>query len=106
MEHEKLSNLVEDTINCLDEIQVAKTNPFLYTRIMNRIGEKEKKRTGRFTFDYTFKLVAIFAVLIIINALTLLNLLNSSRSVNTSTNNQDINSFIKEYSLDNATYYY
>lgn len=104
MNKEQINKLVDDTLDSIKGIGRARSNPFLYSKVMKRIEDKERTGLRKFSFNYTFKLVAVFAVLAVLNAFTLLMYMNSSAPG--ATDKQDINSFIYEYSLDNTTYYY
>lgn len=105
MNKEQINKLVEDTLNRIDGIRQAEANTFLYSKIKEKASRK--KTMEKFSLGYGTKFLLVFAILIVINAFTLLiySSNQSTPSVKSSTK-QDINSFINEYSLENTNYNY
>jgi len=109
MDKEQLNKLVEDTLNSIEGIEQAEANPFLYAKINERANGR--KASEKFSLGYGTKLFLAFAILVVINAFTLLiyssNYSNTTvTTTETTSAKQDINSFINEYNLVDTNYNY
>ena len=108
MDKEQINKMVEDTMNSIEGIRRAEANPFLYSKIKERAN---RKSSGKFSLGFGTRLFLAFAILVVLNAFTLL-IYSSSYSTTSATGStttstkQDINSFINEYSLENSNYNY
>lgn len=105
MEEEKIKRSVSDTLNSISGIKRAEPNPFLFGRIMEEIKERQST-PKKFTTGYVWKLALVFIVMAMLNIFTLINYTGTDSGQETVTTQQDINSFINEYSLNNTTYSY
>ncbi len=104
MDNNKIKISVEETLNSLEGLKRAEANPYLYTRITERIADIERNRTRKFSLEYGWKVLISFTIIVVINAFTLLMYI--ARGSSEATTKQDITSFVEEYSIVNTTYNY
>lgn len=90
---------VEQTLASIDSIQRAKSNPFLYTRVMASLNEEEDK-SWLSIFNRPVIALATVLVVIIMNALVLFE---SSGNQTNSALQEDEQIFAKEYSYPQTT---
>jgi hypothetical protein len=100
---ENVNKVSEDAINSIERISRASAGPQFYNKVLARISEKENRsRMEKFSSGSGWKIVLVFAVLIIINLFTLIKY----TGLEYNEYEQNLYSFIKEYSLINQTYNY
>ena len=106
MQKEQINKLIEYTFESIKGIEQAECNPFIYTKVKERISTIKKGGTVfGLSFGYVWKLAITFIILAMLNIFSLMNY-TKKESVQYTTTKQDINSFIDEYSINNSTYYY
>lgn len=90
----KIEQLVDETLNSLDGMQRAAANPFLYTRI-------EQKIKGRYSMVYHRKLMPVLAVALVLfislNVLSYFTVADKPATV--SNTGSGIENFANEYDL-------
>ena len=103
MDKDNINKLTEDAINSIEGISRATTAPAFYNKVLDRISEKENRsRIKKFSSGSGWKIVLVFAALIIINLFTLIKY----TGLENKEYEQNLYSFVKEYSLINQTYNY
>lgn len=103
MNKDKINKLTEDAIDSIEGISRASAGPGFNNKVLARISEKESRsRMKKFSSGSAWKIVLVFAVLIIINLFTLIKY----TGLENTEYEQNLYSFIKEYSLINQTYNY
>ena len=100
----KIKQEVEKTLQCFDNAEKLEENPFFYTRVKARIDsqEKETKRNARQIAWVVLKQ----AFLILIVALNIYTITAFFTSKQSQVSNQDqlLNAFAQEFSLDQSSY--
>ena len=98
-----INKLSEDAINSIEGITRASAGPVFYGKVLDRISEKENRsRMKKFSSGSGWKIFLVFAVLIIINLFTLIKY----TGLENKEYEQNLYTFLKEYSLINQTYNY
>lgn len=106
MQKEQINNLIKDTLDSINGIKRAESNPFLYSKVKENIALiGKKKHFHNPSKGYIWKLALMFLILAVMNVFSLINY-SKKESTQYTTTKQDINSFIIEYSLNNSTYNY
>ena len=96
---------VDETLNSLDGIQRASSNPFLFTRIKEQLNRKEKGAWGFATRVITRPVFAITAVVIIVLINVAIFSQKQPDSVQTTTTQDGEQLFASEYNLGSSTLY-
>ena len=101
----KIQEEVEKTLTSMDNIEDLQANPFLYTRLMAEIKERQE---GTAKLKFTLGGIKVlrpvlFVMLLIINLISFIYIFQSEES---QINYRDdyISAFAEEYSLDSSTY--
>ena len=104
MNKNKLDQLVEETINCMDGAERATPAPYLLTRINARMGREQVSVWERISVFLSRPGIALAAVslLIIIN----LFIYTSGSSTNDNNSIQNLQASSEEYSVYNSTTLY
>ncbi|MFI5144222.1 MAG: hypothetical protein ACHQJ4_01380 [Ignavibacteria bacterium] len=103
MDKDNINKLTEDAINSIEGISRASAGEMFGNKVLNRISERENRsRMKKFSSGSGWKIVLVFAALIIINLFTLIKY----TGLENKEYEQNLYSFIKEYSLINQTYNY
>jgi hypothetical protein len=101
MDNNELNTKIENTLNSIDSLKTAEANPFLYSKIMNRIKEAEQPSV-KFSHSYVWKLAVVFLFLITVNFLVLISYSGKYKESKT----DSFTTFLNEYSIINQTYNY
>src|SRR5438128_2450510 len=103
-----LNKKIEDTINSLEGIKQADANPFLYTKIQERLNNKNIKKifpVKQNIFVLRFAVILIAALLL--NVFTYFTYPEPENNTpNTNSREENLKSFAKEYSITGSTYNY
>lgn len=111
MKHEeRIKEEAEKTINLLDEIKELEPNPFLYTRIQQRLDERNAVPAGKLKTRRIFQ-TAFLLIILIINTFTIVNYVTStdstSQQITTSTTSTSaMEKISKEYGFVQSSYIY
>lgn len=101
----KVNKAVEDTLKSLDDIERVEASPFMFTRIMQQM---EEKGTSAATAQLGGLRLALFSLLLLLNAYTVFSAINS---IQTSQRAAQLDLMAKEYGINNSstadeTYYF
>ena len=102
---EKIEQEVQKTLDCFDQSEQLKTNPFFYTRIKAKIEDLESYGKKPNLADLVWGVLkpAFLFGIIVINIFTATSFLKNPGDTNTS-REQIINTFAQEFSLDSEQY--
>jgi hypothetical protein len=95
-----IEKLADDTLNSIDDVQRATANPYLYTRIRQRLQNRYKPSS------YQKKLMPVLAVaLVLFISLNIASYfrVNTNNATPTSKNGSGIENFANEYNLSEET---
>jgi len=107
MENTELNKLIDETLRSLDGMKPAEPNPFLFSKIRQRINDSSKSGSvKKISLKPAWGLAIVFIILFIINVVTIINYSNNTTQQTTISSTTNINSFIEDYSLSNSTYNY
>ena len=105
---EKIQQEIEQTLQCLDGVKRAGSNPFLFTRIQARMAKKDGALER--TFSFISKPIIAMAILLLVMAVNGWALLGSGSNENSNGDNDNANvsELANEYnvvaSVDNYDY--
>jgi hypothetical protein len=104
---EKIQQEIEQTLQCLDGVKRAESNPFLFTRIQARMAKKDG--AWERTFSFISKPIIAMAILLLVMAVNGWALLGSgSTNDNTNGDSANVSELANEYnvvaSVDNYDY--
>lgn len=97
--NQKILDEIKKTISLLDNVKNIEPNPFLYTRLKNKLDTEvnlNKSTSIEFAFNILRKVV--FILLLLFNAFSVISYLND-RSEDVQTRQTYIKNIISEYSL-------
>jgi len=102
---QKISDNVKKTISLLDNIKNIDPNPFLYTRIKEKIDSDNIKKTSS-SFDFAFNVIRqfVFALLIVFNVYSIISYLSNGK-VNEQYRLLYIKNVVSEYSIKTGSDY-
>jgi hypothetical protein len=96
-----IENMIEDTLNSLDGVQRAAANPYLYTRIEQRLKNRYEPAS------YQRKLMPVLAVALVLfiglNAVSYFKMNNSNSTSGSNNSGRGIENFANEYNLSEET---
>lgn len=104
LEPKETEEKIEQAFSCINNLNRAKANQFLFEKIKSRMGEKNKAASGNRGFIFAAALA--MAVMLILNFAVWNNYSANTETSNVSETKQDINSFAKEYFNVNSAYSY
>src|SRR5437016_14269609 len=106
MNKDILIKKVEDTLNSIEGIKQAESNPFLYTKIQEKLNNKKILPVRQNMLVLRFAVILIAALLL--NIYTYFTYPESEKNTSNTTYNREENlkSFAKEYSITGSTYNY
>ena len=103
---EKIQQEIEQTLQCLDGVKRAESNPFLFTRIQARMAKKDG--AWERTFSFISKPIIAMAILLLVMAVNGWALLGSGSNDNTNGDSANVSELANEYnvvaSVDNYDY--
>ena len=73
----KVNKAVEDTLKSLDDLQRVEASPFMFTRIMQQM---DKENTSTTAQQFGGLRLALFSLLLLLNAYTVFSAINSIQS--------------------------
>jgi len=95
MKHQNIQQQIEQTLNSLDGLQKAEANPYLYTRIEQRLKNKQPAN-----YESTFyRLAWALIIFIALNVFTYIRISGNNQSAIKT----GIESFAAEYGLQQTT---
>ena len=117
MNKELLNRKIEETFKSIEGIKKAEANPFIYNKIVGRIGSKKTKEAFKIKQNaYILRFAVMLIAALLLNVYTYFTYSKSENTYNKtlSAYNEKINnereanlkSFAKEYSLTGTTYNY
>ena len=103
---EKIQQEIEQTLQCLDGVKRAGSNPFLFTRIQARMAKKDG--AWERTFSFISKPIIAMAIVLLVMAVNGWALLGSGSNDNTNSDSANVSELANEYnvvaSVDNYDY--
>src|ERR1044072_4881551 len=108
MKEELLNKKIEDTLNAADGIKRAEANPFIYTKITEKLKNRGTGIQSLFSASYVFRFAVILMAAVLLNIFTYFNYSSDDSIQNTDSNTrtENLKSFAKEYSITGTTYNY
>ena len=105
---EKIQQEIEQTLQCLDGVKRAESNPFLFTRIQARMNKRSSRWEER-TFSFISKPAIAIAIVVLVMAVNGWALWGGTGSnENLTADNANVSEFANEYnvvaSVDNYDY--
>jgi len=103
---EKIQQEIEQTLQCLDGVKRAEANPFLFTRIKDRMAKKDSPWER--TFSFISKPAIAMAIVLLVMTVNGWALLGSGSNDNTIGDSANVSELANEYnvvaSVDNYDY--
>ena len=112
MNKELLNKKIEDTLNSIEGLKKAEANPFIYNKIIDRIGSKKTKEAFSLKQNaYILRFAVVLIAAFLLNVYTYFSYSKAERTYDKSLtlNNErveNLKSIAKEYSLTFTTYNY
>jgi hypothetical protein len=97
-----IENRVEKTLSSIDHTERAKSNPFLYTRIMASLKEEEKGTWGK-ALSFINRPVIAFAAILAVVIMNSLVFFQSSETAQQTVVQEDDQIFASEYNYPQTT---
>ncbi len=102
---EKIQQEIQKTLDCFDQVEPLKANPFFYTRLQSRINDlnRNKWQLKRWKFVWGVLKPALLIFVVAVNILTAIVVLKSQNN-NQYSRTQLLNAFAQEMTLDSNQY--
>ena len=103
-----LNKKIEESLSSIDGIKHAEANPFLYSKLSDRItNKKTKDNFSLIKNSYILKFAVIFIAALLLNVFTYFSYPKyDTTTANTNSREENLKSFAKEYSITGSTYNY